>query len=310
MSACVATHTGPHGMQFINYLKPFVEHFPKLAATYRQLRDTWKAFEKPRATPMGFRFAGHKAMQQGTFEPQETRLFQSLMERIDVLINVGANVGYYCCLALHQGKRVVAFEPITSNVQYLLKNIAANNWQERTDVFPLALGKDVGVVNIYGAGTGASLVKGWAGIPNSYSSLIPVSTLDLVLGSRFQQERCLIVVDIEGAERWMLEGARSYVHRKPRPIWMMEIAITEHQPISGSINPNLLTTFDMFWDTGYDAWTANDACQEVTRSAITNIANGGEDRLRTRNFLFVDREQAPTIVAAHRERIRQLGIAV
>ncbi len=36
---------------------------------------------------------GHPAMAAGSFEPEETRLVRELMQQVDILVNVGANVG-------------------------------------------------------------------------------------------------------------------------------------------------------------------------------------------------------------------------
>lgn len=47
-------------------------------------------------------------MASGDFEPEETRLIQDLLQEVDTLVNIGANVGYYCCHALSLGKRVIA----------------------------------------------------------------------------------------------------------------------------------------------------------------------------------------------------------
>ena len=62
-------------------------------------------------------------MQIGEFEPEETEIFLSIIKDVDVLVNVGANVGYYCALALSHNKYVYAFEPIQLNLNTLLKNM-------------------------------------------------------------------------------------------------------------------------------------------------------------------------------------------
>ena len=56
-------------------------------------------------TPWGFSLAGHETMAAGKFYPQETRLMRDLSQEVDLLVNVGANVGYYCCHALSLGNR-------------------------------------------------------------------------------------------------------------------------------------------------------------------------------------------------------------
>ena len=121
------------------FLKPHVEKFPALATSYRKVRDGWQIGREPQPTPNGFKLVGNLSMQAGTFEPLETKFFKELAADVDVVINAGANIGYYCCHALAMGKHVVAFEPIDLNLRYLLKNLKANGWENNAEVFPLAL---------------------------------------------------------------------------------------------------------------------------------------------------------------------------
>jgi FkbM family methyltransferase len=218
------------GKQFIGIAKPVVERFPKAAAAYRYMRDIRQILQEPKETSMGFKFIGDRSMEQGIFEPEETKIAAKLFPQVDVFINVGANIGYYCCQALRYGKHTVAFEPIEFNLRYLYKNIKANHWEKMIEVFPIALSDKISIIEIFGGGTGASLVKGWAGTSEQYVTLVPTSTMDNILGSRFQDKRCFLLVDIEGAEKYMLAGAAKMLAREPRPIWMVEISISEHQP--------------------------------------------------------------------------------
>lgn len=229
---------------------------------------------------------GSAAMEAGTFEPEETAIVQRIISRYDVLINVGANVGYYCCLALQAGKHVVAYEPMPSNQRTLVTNIWANGWHDRIEIFPLALTDRPQVLKIYGGGTGASLVSGWAGA-NEFT-LVPASTLDLTLQDRFADQSIFLLVDIEGAELGMLKGAVKMLARHPKPLWLVEIAVGEHQPSGVTINPNLLETFEMFWRAGYHTWTAQTVPRIVQREEVVAIAASGHDTLGTHNFLFAE----------------------
>jgi FkbM family methyltransferase len=264
-------------------LKNFVTNVRESLRFYRENRRYHAA---PAQNPAGFRFMGSASMQAGTFEPDETAIFKSIIARYDVLINVGANVGYYCCLGLQAGKHVVAYEPMPSNQRTLYTNIWANGWQDRIEVFPLALSERPQVLKIYGGGTGASLVSGWAGALDY--TLVPASTLDLTLHDRFADQRLFILVDIEGAELGMLRGATRMLARQPKPTWLVEIAVDEHQPQGVTINPNLLETFDTFWRAGYKAWTAQAEPRAVEREEVVAIAKTGRDTLGTHNFLFAD----------------------
>ena len=260
---------------------------PAVSILYRRLRDDALLKREPAATPMGFKFIGVEAMERGTFEPEETALFKLLVAEADALVNVGANVGYYVCFALQAGRRAYAFEPMETNVQTLLRNVRANGWAGEAEVFPLALGDRPGIVEIFGSGTGASLVKGWAGVSEKHVTLVPCNALDAVLGDRLAGRRLLVLVDIEGAERAMLEGATTLLEMEPRPTWMVEISVAEHQPHGVPINPHLAATFALFFDRGYSAYTADRAVRPVEREEVETVARTGVDTLRTHNFLFV-----------------------
>lgn len=273
----------------VRLFKPLVERLPFVALTYRQIRDNTQTLGKPKLTPFGFKLVGYSVMQEGNFEPNETAIIRKILGSVDIVVNVGANIGYYCCMALQAGKQVIAFEPLPSNLRYLYRNVLINGWQENIEVYPIALSNRVGMIEIFGGGTGASLVKGWAGTPEQYVEVVPMSTLDNVLGTRIENKAKFFLVDIEGAEKWMLEGALLSLEAKVKPIWMVEVSISEHQPKGISINPELLATFDIFWDAGYEAWTADKQQRPVLRKELEAIVQTGKDTLHTHNFLFIEK---------------------
>ncbi len=271
------------------FAKPVVEHFPAVAVAYRHYRDNQQINEAPKETPMGFKLIGNPLMESGAFEPEESEIVKKILGKVDVVINVGANIGYYACLALQKNKSVIAFEPIASNLRYLYKNVRANQWEEKIEIFPIALSNRIGIIDIFGGSTAASLVKGWAGTPEQHVQMVPTSTLDKVLGSRFNGRNCFVLVDIEGAEKRMLEGASLLLSAEPKPIWLVEISIGEHQPQGITINPHLLATFQMFWERGYEAWTADKKLRAVLPAEVEYIVKSGKDSLFTHNFLFLEK---------------------
>lgn len=268
----------------ISLVRPLVDRFPRIATMYRSVRDQLDVMEEPRPTPWGFRLAGNAAMAQGTFEPAETVLVRDILKDVDILVNVGANIGYYCCHALSMGKPVIAFEPIERNLRYLCKNINSNGWSG-VEVFPIALSNNVGVLEIYGGNTGASVVKGWAGIPETYVTLVPSSTMDVVLTARLQGKRSLILVDIEGAEKWMLEGATIMLSNDPKPIWLVEIVTKDNQPSGVAINPHFRSTFELFFENGYQAFSVSHDMRPIALEDIALVLEGNLE-FDTHNFLF------------------------
>ena len=279
--------------RLIQSIKPLVERFPSIYMAYMQVRDTKALGKLPQLTKQGFKFNGNEHMENGSFEPIETNLVKKLFPKVDYVVNIGANIGYYVCQALHSNKKVFAFEPIETNLKYLLRNIKANNWQDNCEIFPVALSNKANIIEIYGGGTGASLIKGWAGTPEKFSTLVPCLTLNDVLGDRLKGNNVLVIADIEGAENMMLEGATKLLDMNPKPIWLVEITGKEHQPKGTKINPFLLETFEKFWDRGYESITADHRLRKISKEEILKIIETQVDSLETHNFLFYEKNKNP-----------------
>lgn len=268
-----------------NILRAVLERFPATTKFLRNSRDMLDQHAPAKKTRWGFTLAGHEAMAAGTFEPEETAWVRKLLLEVDMMVNVGANVGYYCCHALSMGKPVIAVEPIVRNLHYLLTNIRSNGWSQQAEVFPVALSSAPNILQIWGGGTGASLIKGWASIPEGYVTHIPVSTLDRVTGDSIKGKRTLILVDIEGAELMMLQGATQTLKNDIKPIWMIEITNTGNQPAGTSVNSNFTQIFEMFFEHGYRAVTADSKEQEITQRDVDQVV-AGTKQLETYNFIF------------------------
>ena len=270
--------------RIIGYFKPHVERSPRLAIFYRTLRDHLVWDDKPIETPWGFTIIGNNCMANGQFEPAETKIVRELLNEVDLFVNVGANIGYYCCHALSLKKPVIAFEPIYKNLIYLCKNIKNNNW-DNIEIFPIALSSKVDIIEIYGGGTGASLVKGWAGGSELYKTLVPCSTLDLNIENRLDGKKALILIDVEGAEKLMLDGASQVLSYSPRPIWFIEVVIKDHLPENVDGELNFQETFSLFFSHGYRAFSATEHEREIFLWQLPDILSG-KISLGTHNFIF------------------------
>jgi FkbM family methyltransferase len=277
------------GRQIVRSVKPLVDGYPRVGRLYRDMRELRWARRQPVDTPLGFKLAGSPVMEQGTFEPEETALFTSLLPKVDLFVNVGANVGYYCCIALQHGVSTVAVEPMPGNLRHLYNNIEANGWSDRVEVFPMALARRSGLRTIYGAGTGASLIAGWAGTPSHYKTIVPATTLDRLLSGRISGRRALILADVEGAELEVLAGAGDVLAASPKPIWLVEIAIDHHQAPGVRINPLLRATFARFWEANYESWTADARLRPVVEADVIAIERSQENFLGTQDFVFIEK---------------------
>ena len=259
------------------------------------LRDIFDTYIAPGYAPvqtkLGFKLAGghsqhHKAMQEENFEPVEIQWLLTQFGEIDVFVDVGANIGYFSCLARHMGKQVIAIEPMRSNLRHLLKNIDINAGL-MPEVYPIALAESPNVLKLYGASsTGASLVNDWAGASSILTRLVPVNTLDNLIAGRFNEKKLLIKMDVEGAEFNALKGSIKTIQRMVKPAWLIEITLNEYMP--GGVNQNFLETFDLFWDASYESYVlTHKGLVPVSRADIIRFVQQGHTDYLEINYVFL-----------------------
>jgi FkbM family methyltransferase len=98
-------------------------------------------------------------MAKDGWEVNEIEVFLELMESHEAVLDIGANIGFYSCLAASHGKPVCAFEPSPRNLNFLYRNMRENEFSS-VEVFPLGLARECGMGRIYGYGGIASFVPG------------------------------------------------------------------------------------------------------------------------------------------------------
>lgn len=274
----------------LSKFRRIIENSDFLASSFRYIRDIFQLYKKPKKSIYGFLWCGSESMRKGIFEKEEVDIFHSLLKHVDVFVNIGANQGMYCCLALNQKKSVIAIEANPINFKYLMNNIFINNWQNNSKLYPIAAGSSSGIVKMYGGSTGSSIVSGWAGTSSRYSQLVPSVKLDELILHQLDGKQSLILADIEGYEKEMLLGSKLILKLNPKPIWIVEIIRKDHQPSGVEINPDLLDSFEIFWNLGYSSYTNEKNSREIKREEVISISQTGNDSLNTSNFIFIDKK--------------------
>lgn len=259
-------------------------NFPNLtAAYYFYLSKVRYSKVQNLETKLGFSFMGMKSMQEGTFEPEETEIILNALTDSDLFVDIGANSGYFSCIANNKGVKTISVEPSPDNLVVLLGNLKANGWNN-AEVFPVGLGEKPMILDLYGENTGASFLSKWAGSSEFLKQSIAVSTLDIVLGNRFLDKKLFIKIDVEGFEYEVLKGAISTLRSNVKPTWLLEICFTEHHP--DGYNPNYLKTFELFWDNGYEAYTADRERLIVKKEDVNRWIKNKKRDFGYANFLF------------------------
>jgi len=266
--------------------KPVDTYVPWLGHSYRTLRDltSWRL---PRQTAYGFQLAGDARMAHPDFEASEAQAFLRQCETHDVVLDIGANVGFYSCLAASRGKQVLAFEPAPRNLKFLYRNLWSNGFTA-VEIFPVGLGAKPGLMPIYGSGGISSFVPGWAQASKNGSHFAPVEALDLVLGGRFPGQHLFIKMDVEGFELDVLGGARDVLGRDPKPTWMVEILLHD-VAIPGGISTRFCDTFEAYWSNNYRCEALGPNAFEVSREQVERWTAKGSVERGVHNFLFTAR---------------------
>jgi FkbM family methyltransferase len=269
---------------FLSSCRKAVDTFaPPLGRSYRLLRDATHRCRCIR-TKFGFGLAGDPSMAKGDWEVEEVQVFLDLIESHDVVVDIGANVGFYSCLAASRGKHTLAFEPVSRNLNFLYRNLWENHFRD-VEVFPVGLARQPGLGRIYGYGGVASLVPGWAQAREAHSSLVSLTTLDTIVARRFQDRKMLVKMDVEGFELEVLAGATETLRRNPKPTWLVEILLRGGL-VPGGMSRKFMDAFQVFWEAGYHSRMLDAARTPVGPADVSRwVANGAADS-ETHDFMF------------------------
>jgi len=157
------------------------------------------------------------------YEPYTTTLFRIVCERADVIVDIGAHIGYYAVLGAraNPAARVIAVEASPQNCEVLSRNTAAA-LPNHVEVINAAFGSFEGTVWL--ELTEASDNSGLTAHPDSPT--IERVQVAAITGSALKVppgQRVVIKIDIEGQELGALEGLEQLLHESADPRLFVEL---------------------------------------------------------------------------------------
>jgi FkbM family methyltransferase len=166
-------------------------------------------------------------------------------EKIDTLIDVGANIGIYTVLVgrLPEVRRILAFEPVRRNFNQLLGNVFANRLDSKVDAHRVALGKapEQGNIHIDPRSTGVSRLD-FADCRRPRSVFREEEEVEILRFddvAKLDDHRIFLKIDVEGKAHDALLGMER-LFRNNYVLLQVEIAGGESEAVR-----DLLTRYGM-----------------------------------------------------------------
>jgi len=161
---------------------------------------------------------GHKSIIfNGFYELALSRAIAKYGAEGGLLVDVGANYGYFSCLWASKNSlnKVLAFEASPVNIGPLKNNVNKNGFNDKITVVPIAAGKEKGNLKFTLGGNDEQ--TGWGGfvMDNDENSIdVEVDTLDSYCEKNNIEKIKVLKIDTEGADTWVLFGAEKLLREK------------------------------------------------------------------------------------------------
>jgi FkbM family methyltransferase len=166
------------------------------------------------------------------YEPETTPLLFRLAQQADVVVDVGAFVGFFAVLAAlaNRQSRVFAFEPMADNAERARRHIELNGLTN-VELIDAAVADSSGSAELFHTGTAhpssTSLVRDFMrSHEDLHAAVVPTIDLDSFLEERGVASVSLVKLDIETGEPGALRGMSRALERD-RPTIVCEILSAE-----------------------------------------------------------------------------------
>jgi FkbM family methyltransferase len=199
------------------------------------------------------------------YEPFSTAIFRSACSAADVVIDIGAHIGYYSCLAasVRPDARVIAIEASPENGLVVSSNATLNGFN--VELHNSAFSNFPGRVNF--EITEASDNCGLSGHPNSPTvgqiDVVSITGDDLAITPN---QRIVVKIDVEGHELSALQGLEKILSEAKDVRILLEfnvkcILLTGQSPSA---------VLQWIWDHGYKIFALDE--RELCWDQVTNIS--------------------------------------
>ena len=192
---------------------------------------------------------GRNIYRHHAYEPQETRLLQDLTPKGGVVLDIGANLGYYTTLFAQTAGHVYAAEPNPETVALLRANTAA---MPNVTIWPCLVGNEDRDAALYLSPIGNAGDDHAIPSADRQSVPVPMASIDSLAAALGITKVDLIKLDIQGYEVFAVRGMQRVLAENPDAVIVAEFWPLGLQRAGLTVN-DWLTAFGpnaTFWRSG------------------------------------------------------------
>lgn len=162
------------------------------------------------------------------YEKEVSRFLHKNLRRGEVFVNIGSNIGYFPLLvdSFERGNLIISVEPSVRNTLLQRKSIVKND--ANIVLVDVAVGKRSGPTNLvfkpHNSGSGST--SGYLGLKPD-NQLVLSEPVEMKTLPEITSEADILLMDVQGGELEVLEGALKLIKTRKLPCIVMEFVETE-----------------------------------------------------------------------------------
>ena len=225
-----------------------------------------------------------RLMNEGVWELGSTIVFKKYAKKSQLIVDVGANIGYYTIIAASVMKKygkVIAFEPSNANYSLLNKTVLENK-QDNIVLVKKAVGDFASTAYLYSGSSNSGDKKTYKTSIKDSKEKIEIMTLDDYFSNNEKID--LMKIDIEGFEVRAFEGGKKLL--KDRRI---KVIISELRPESLEMaGDNWYRYIELLEKSGFNIFDIEEETGKIFKFSKEKISEDyNNDKHLTVNILAV-----------------------
>ena len=181
---------------------------------------------------------------KGVDEEHVSKLFCSLINENDIVMDIGASIGYYTILAAKRARKVYAFEPLPFAYKRLIENININHYNN-VEAIQLGISDKSSIKTLHVPKVGITGSTYSKMVTSNRVIDVDIKTIPL---DSLEVQPNLIKIDVEGAEVDVLKGMTNILNKGTT------IICEVHKPLIEALGYKTIDIDTIMYKHGYNTY--------------------------------------------------------